>query len=172
MPDLSLRRAHVSDHPVIVKCIQTWWGDSRTPEQARELSLLLPKVFLQFFAGTSLVLEDEAGMKGFLVGFHSADNEDEAYIHFVGVDPRLRGQGAARRLYTTFFKHAAAAGRKEVRAITSTGNAGSVAFHRAMGFTLEEGDREVDGLPVHSDYDGPGQDRVCFRRMIVPDDAE
>ncbi|UXY17526.1 GNAT family N-acetyltransferase [Streptomyces cynarae] len=163
-----LRQARVSDHGTIIACVQQWWADSRTPAQARELSLLLPKLFLQFFSGTSLVLEDEAaGIRAFLIGFHAADNDEEAYIHFVGVDPKLRGQGAARRLYTAFFQHAAEAGRTEVRAITSPGNTGSIAFHRAMGFSLESGDREVDGLPLHSDYDGPGLDRVCFYRKLA-----
>lgn len=165
MPDL--RQATVSDHSVIVECVQRWWADSRSPAQARELSLLLPKLFLQFFSSTSLVLEDEAGIRAFLVGFYAADNDDEAYIHFVGVDPTLRGQGAARRLYETFFQRATEAGRTEVRAITSPANTGSIAFHQAMGFILESGDRVVDGLPVHSDYDGPGQDRVCFHKKIA-----
>lgn len=165
MPDL--RQARVSDHPALVECVQTWWGDSRTPEQARELSLLLPKLFLQFFSGTSLVREDEAGaVEAFLVGFYSGDNGHEAYIHFVGVNPRLRGQGVARGLYEAFFRRAAEAGRTEVRAITSPGNTGSIAFHRAMGFECEAGDREVDGVPVHSDYDGRGQARVCFRKRL------
>jgi len=166
----ALRQAHISDHRTIVTCVQRWWGDSRTPEQARELSLLLPKLFLQFFSGTSLVLEEDGNIQGFLVGFHSADNGREAYIHFVGVDPRLRGRGLARTLYSAFFRRAAEAGRTEVRAITSPANSGSIAFHRAMGFTLEPGDREIDGLAVHSDYDGPGQDRVCFRKELVTGD--
>lgn len=156
------RRAHVSDHSAIVDRVQRWWGDSRTPAEARELSLLLPRLFLQFFSGTSLVLEDETGIRAFLVGFYSPDDDVQAYIHFVGVDPELRGRGTARRLYTTFFRRAAEAGRTEVRAITSPGNTGSIAFHRAMGFTLEP-----DGVPVQSDYDGPGQDRVCFVRKIA-----
>jgi ribosomal protein S18 acetylase RimI-like enzyme len=167
-PSAELRQARVSDHPTIVACVQQWWGDTRTADQARELSLLLPRLFLQFFSGTSLVLEDEMGIRAFLVGFYAADNGDDAYIHFVGVDPALRGQSVARRLYTTFFRSAAESGRSEVRAITSPSNTGSIAFHRAMGFEVEEGDRDVDGLFVHSDYDGPGQDRVCFRRRIAP----
>ncbi|EMD24185.1 GNAT family N-acetyltransferase [Amycolatopsis azurea] len=166
-----LRQARVSDHSAIVTRVRQWWGDSRTPEQARELSLLLPKLFLQFFSGTSLVTEDENGIRAFLVGFHAPGNDVEAYIHFVGVDPALRGQGTARRLYTAFFQRAAEAGRSEVRAITSPGNTGSIAFHRAMEFSLEPGDRTVDGLPVHSDYDGPGQDRVCFFKKITTDQA-
>lgn len=166
MPDI--RRARLADHHTIVECVQQWWGDSRTPEQARELSLLLPRLFLQFFAHTSLVREDDAGITAFLVGFYAADNDDEAYIHFVGVDPRLRGQGVARALYEEFFRHAARAGRRDVRAITAPANTGSIAFHRAMGFELEKGDREIGGLPVHSGYDGPGQDRVCFHRRLTP----
>ncbi|WP_030372567.1 GNAT family N-acetyltransferase [Streptomyces rimosus] len=165
-----VRRARTTDHTTLVECVQRWWGDSRTPEQARELSLLLPRLFLQHFAGTSLVLEDETRVRAFLVGFHSADRPHEAYIHFVGVDPELRKQGVARRLYTAFFERAAAAGRTEVRAITSPQNTGSIAFHQAMGFEPEPGDREADGVPVHGDYDGPGQDRVAFRKKLgAPD---
>lgn len=161
----STRQARVEDHRAIVERIQLWWGESRTPEQARELSLLMPRLFLQHFAGTSLVVEDDTGIRAFLVGFHSADVPDEAYIHFVGVDPQYRGTGVARDLYTTFFAQAARAGRRTFRAITGPANTGSIAFHRAMGFEIEPGDREVDGVSVHSDYDGPGQDRVCFRRL-------
>lgn len=164
MPEV--RQARVSDHRAIVGCVQSWWGDVCAPEQARELSLLLPRLFLQFFSGTSLVVEDGGEITAFLVGFYAADNESEAYIHFVGVDPKSRRAGVARLLYSTFFQRAAEAGRREIRAVTSPRNTGSIAFHRAMGFTLEEGDRDVDELPVHSDYDGPGHDRVCFHRMV------
>ncbi|MEU6989169.1 N-acetyltransferase [Streptomyces sp. NPDC046465] len=169
-----LRRARVSDHPAIIERVQTWWGDTHSPEQSRELSLLLPKLFLQFFSHTSLVAEWDRERGGerdreigaFLVGLHSTDNDSDAYIHFVGVAPALRGRGVGRDLYTEFFRRAAAAGRKEVRSVTSPRNTRSIAFHRAMGFSLEPGDREVDGLPVHSDYDGPGHDRVCFHRTL------
>ncbi|MBH5333871.1 GNAT family N-acetyltransferase [Streptomyces pactum] len=163
-----LRPARPSDHPALVDRVQRWWGDSRTPEQARELSLLLPRLFLQFFSRTSLVLEDGSGIRAFLVGFHAADNEEEAYIHFVGVDPALRGRGLGRRLYAEFLRQAAGAGRREVRAVTSPGNAGSIAFHRALGFVCEPGDLEIGGVPVHTDHDGPGQHRVCFRLRLPP----
>ncbi|MDN3296089.1 GNAT family N-acetyltransferase [Streptomyces ficellus] len=161
-----MRRARVSDHRTLVECVQRWCGDSRTPAEACEPSVLLPRVFLRFFASTSLVAEDSTGVKAFLVGFHSADHDEDAYIHFVGVDPALRGRGLACGLYTAFFERAAEAGRREVRAVTTPDDAGAIAFHQAMGFSLEPGDDEADGLPVHRDYDGPGQDRVCFRKRI------
>src|SRR6476646_4523170 len=46
-----------------------------------------------------------------------ADVSDEAYIHFVGVDPARRTTGLGRTLYERFF--AAVADRSVVRAVTS-----------------------------------------------------
>ncbi|QGV82140.1 GNAT family N-acetyltransferase [Streptomyces ficellus] len=161
-----MRRARVSDHRALVESAQRWRRESRSPAGAREPSLLLPRLFLHSFAGTSLVAEDSTGIKAFLIGLHAADNEEDAHIHFVGVDPALRGRGLARGLYSAFFERAAEAGRREVRAVTTPWNTGSIAFHRALGFDPVGGDVEVGGLPVHRDYDGPGKDRVCFRRRI------
>lgn len=163
---ITLRAASEADHPTLVRAIQAWWGDSRSPEAARELALLLPRLFLQHFAKTSLVAESGGAVAGFLIGFHSADDPEVAYIHFVGVDPEHRGAGLARRLYAGFFETAAAAGRRTVKAVTSPGNHGSIAFHQKLGFRLEPGDTVTGEVPVHSGYDGPGQDRVCFVREL------
>ena len=45
-------------------------------------------------------------------------------------------------------------------------NKGSVGFHTSMGFEVLEGDRTQDGVSVHSDYDGDGEDRVVFARGL------
>lgn len=163
--DIEIRSARQEDYSAVVRAIRVWWGDSRTPEQARELSLLVPRLFLQHFAGTSLVAERAGEMRGFLIGFDSADRPDESYIHFVGVDPTERRGGLARRMYERFFDRAAGAGRRTVRAITSPANTGSIAFHRRLGFDLE-GTSEGDEPPVVKDYDGLGQDRVSFVRRL------
>ena len=103
-----------------------------------------------------------AGLAGFLVGFVSQSQPGDAYIHFVGVHPPERGHGLGRRLYGTLFDAVRGRGCTRVRAITSPVNTGSIAFHRRMGFRLEPGDAQVDGIPVATGYDGPGQDRVRF----------
>ncbi|GAA1595344.1 hypothetical protein GCM10009693_04090 [Leucobacter chromiireducens subsp. chromiireducens] len=46
-------------------------------------------------------------------------------------------------------------------------NAASIAFHTRLGFDIVPGDRLATGIPVHSDYDGPGKDRVCFRKRLT-----
>ncbi|SHW09825.1 acetyltransferase, GNAT family [Mycobacteroides abscessus subsp. abscessus] len=164
---MDIRHAQPSDHSAIKDAIPQWWSGSRTPAQARELSLLVPPLFLQHFGSTSWVAEDGGTLAGFLIGFHSADHGDQAYIHFVGVDPAHRGQGVGRHLYDLFFTQARDAGRSVVKAITSPRNTASIRYHAALGFVLQPGDKEVGGVPVHTDYDGPGEDRVCFIRRIA-----
>jgi predicted GNAT superfamily acetyltransferase len=117
----------------------------------------LPRLFLDHFAPTSLVAEQDGDLAGFLVGLLSPARRAEAYIHFVGVAPAFRGSGLARRLYSRFFELAAADGRTTVRAITSPRNHGSIAFHQAMGFTASE--------PI-ADHNGPSAARVLFHLRL------
>jgi len=119
---------------------------------------MLPKLFFLHFEGTSFVAErDDGQLAGFLVGFVSQTDPDEAYIHFVGVAPEERGTGLGRELYERFFTVVREHGCAVVRCVTSPANEDSVAFHAAMGFAV---DRVVE------DYDGPGEDRVLLVRPL------
>ena len=82
------------------------------------------------------------------------------------MDPAERGSGLGRLLYQAFFQAANAHGCVLVRAVTSPVNRGSVAFHQRLGFQLEPGDAEVDGIPVFSGYDGHDGHRVRFTRTL------
>jgi len=116
------------------------------------------KLFFVHFEGTSFVAENESGdLTGFLCGFLSQTNPDEAYIHFVGVTPDHRGEGLGRALYEQFFDEVHAHGRTVVRCVTSPVNRQSVGFHEALGFEV---DRVVE------DYDGPGEDRVFLVKRL------
>ncbi|ACY95927.1 GNAT family N-acetyltransferase [Thermomonospora curvata] len=140
--DVRLRPAEPADYDAIVAVMDDWWG--------RPVRAALPRLFLDHFHRTSIVAEHD----GDLVGFLSPSAPEVAYIHFVGVDPRFRGRGLARRMYRRFFELARSDGRSVVQAITSPHNHGSIAFHTALGFT-------VTG-PVPG-YNGPSADRVVFR---------
>ena len=59
------------------------------------MAAMLPKLFFVHFRDTSFVAEDDAALAGFLCGFRSQTLDDEAYVHFVGVDPPPRGSGSA-----------------------------------------------------------------------------
>ncbi len=147
--DISVRTTEPADYDRIVAVVDQWWG--------RPVRQVLPRLFLDHFHATSLVAERAGTLAGFVVGFFSPSASGVAYIHFTGVDPGLRGLGLARVLYERFFGLAAADGRRVVRAITSPGNSGSIAFHAAMGFTVAG--------PV-PDYDGPGAGKVLFERGL------
>ena len=155
-----IRRARPGDYERIVAVVDDWWG--------RPMTEKLPRLFLEHFSATSFVAETPDGaLAGFLVGFLSPDREGEAYVHFIAVAPDGRGAGLARELYERFFTLARDAGRTSVHAITSPLNTGSVRFHRALGFTLEDGDAEQDGVPFTRDWDGPGVARVRFVRRLA-----
>jgi ribosomal protein S18 acetylase RimI-like enzyme len=145
--ELVLRHAEPSDHPRVIAVLDQWWG-------GREMTAMLPRLFFVHFRPTSFVLEQDGRLVGFLCGFVSQTDPTQAYVHFVGVDPSLRGVGAGRRLYERFFAAVRERGCTVVRAVTSPVNTGSIAFHRAIGFAVEDSGG--------ADYDGPGEDRVRF----------
>jgi ribosomal protein S18 acetylase RimI-like enzyme len=117
----------------------------------------LPRLFLDLFHQTSLVVDGPSGPVAFLVGILSPADRQRAYIHFVGVAPEQRRQRLANLLYDEFFALARADGRSTVSAVTASGNATSIRFHQAMGFTVS------DPVP---DYNGPGRELVVFHRDL------
>jgi GNAT superfamily N-acetyltransferase len=164
---LTTRRPSEADHARVQATLGAWWGDLGGPVGELQRALLLPRLFFQHMTDTSTIVEDADGrLVAFLVAFLSPARPGIAYVHFVGVEPALQSSGLGRRLYEAFFAVATARGAREVRCITGPSNSDSIAFHTRLGFALEPGDREVDGVPVHSDYDGPGLDRVSFVRAL------
>jgi ribosomal protein S18 acetylase RimI-like enzyme len=141
---IGLRHAQPSDHPAVVERIDDWWG-------GRAMADMLPRLFFVHFRETSFVAESDGGLAGFLCGFLSQTYEDEAYVHFVGVDPAFRGRGVGRLLYERFFE--AARPRTVIRCVTSTANEASVAFHSALGFEIDR---------IAENHDGRGGDRVLM----------
>ena len=156
---MMLRHACPADYERVLAVVDEWWG-------GRPMSARLSHVFFTQFAPTSFVLETDAELVGFLLGFLSLT--DEAYVHFVGVHPAFRRLGLGRRLYERFFAAARMQGRRSVRCITAPSNQASLAFHRNMGFETLRGDLVADGVPVWLDYAGGGGHRVVFRREIAP----
>jgi len=148
---VEIRHAKPSDYGRVIARVNVWWG-------GRDMAPMLPKLFFLHFDGTSFVAEREGGeLAGFLVGFLSQTEPEEAYVHFVGVDPEARGEGVGRALYEHFFEAVRADGRSVVRCVTSPRNESSLAFHRALGFDVER---------VDEDYDGRGEARVLLTKNL------
>lgn len=145
---IELRHAEPGDHARVVPLVDDWWG-------GRSMAAMLPRLFFVHFRDTSFLAEEDGTLAGFLCGFRSQTYEDEAYVHFVGVDPAFRGRGVGRALYERFFD--AVAPRAVVRCVTSPANEASVAFHTSIGFKVEK---------VAANYDGRGGDRVLLVRRL------
>ncbi|MGI5471760.1 GNAT family N-acetyltransferase [Streptomyces sp. CA-132043] len=177
-PGLAVRHPRASDHAALQGALTDWWGGQGGEAGAQQRRLLVPRLFLQHFAGTSLLVEEPvaagaeggagegAELRAFLIGFLSQTDAETAYIHFVGVHPEAQRGGLGSALYYRFFDLARGHGRSRVRSITSPVNRNSIAYHSRMGFRVEPGDRGEDGVAVHTDYDGPGLDRVSFVREL------
>lgn len=145
---MEIRHAEPADYGRVVSVVDDWWG-------GRSMAAMLPKLFFVHFRDTSFVAEADGELAGFLCGFRSQTYDDEAYVHFVGVDPARRGSGLGRLLYERFFE--AVRPRTVVRAVTSPVNERSVAFHEALGFEVER---------VDAEYDGRGEARVLLVKRL------
>jgi ribosomal protein S18 acetylase RimI-like enzyme len=145
---MEIRNAEPDDYARVIAVVDDWWG-------GRKMAAMLPKLFFIHFRDTSFIAEEDGELAGFLCGFRSQTYGDEAYVHFMGVDPARRGAGLGRMLYERFFE--AVRPRTTVRAVTSPVNEQSVAFHRSLGF-------EVDR--VDADYDGAGESRVLLVKSL------
>lgn len=158
-PSIRVRTGEPADHDRIISVMKDWWD-------GRDLTAMLPKLFLIHFHDTVSVAEKENDLIGFLIGFLSQSYADEAYIHFVGVHPEFRKRGLAKMLYEHFFDICRKHHRTTVRVCTSPVNKGSIEFHKRMGFQLEPGNGEIDGVPVTLDYNRMGDHKVLFKHMV------
>ena len=160
--DLTFRHPTEADHPRIVGLVDEWWG-------GRRMRSLLPRLWFQHFAGTSWIAEASDGrVQGFVVAFISQDDPTSGYVHMIAAEPNHRRGGIGRALYERVFEDLSARGVRRVTAVTWPGNRQSVAFHRAIGFRVDDGPgtQNLYGTPAYADYDGDGDDRVVFVRDL------
>jgi predicted GNAT superfamily acetyltransferase len=156
---MKIRSVKGSDYYILSPLINEWWG-------GRNMSDMLPKLFFDHFTNTSFIAENNGEITGFLIGFLSQSHSDESYIHFVGVHPDFRKLNIGKKLYNHFFNVVKLNGCNIVRCVTSPINKVSIVYHTKMGFEIEKGDKKIDGVEVHTNYDGSNQDRVLFIKHL------
>jgi ribosomal protein S18 acetylase RimI-like enzyme len=159
MNDSAIRHAEPADYQPIISVLNDWWG-------GRNMSGMLPRLFFVHFRQTSFVIEREGKIVGFLIGFLSQTYPDQAYIHFAGVHPDHRRRGLASMLYEHFMGVARNHGCRVVRCVTSPVNRASIAFHLRTGFSIEPGDKVIEGISVAGNYDGHDGDRVLLAKTL------
>ncbi|MCP3928017.1 MAG: GNAT family N-acetyltransferase [Bacteroidetes bacterium] len=159
LKEFLFRIAKPSDHLRIINVQKEWWGE-------RDLTFLLPRLFLNHFYNTSLIVEKNNQLIAFLIGFLSPAKTTEGYIHFVGVHPNYQGKNIGRELYHHFFSLCIEAHRYTVRSCTSPVNRASIEFHRKLGFRIISGNGKSEGVDVTLNYNMPNDPKVLFEIFL------
>lgn len=137
-----------ADYDQIVQVIDRWWGGPT--------SALAHPMFFYELGRLGRVVESDGILVGFLLGFICPDAA-VGYVHLIGIHPDYRRRGVAKLLYRSFEEDCAREGCQRLKAITTLGNEGSVRFHQALGWSMNEVE----------DYAGPGRLRIVFTRDLA-----
>jgi ribosomal protein S18 acetylase RimI-like enzyme len=126
-------------------------------------------IFTKFFKSTSLVAElPSGGIGGFILGFISQENPEEAYIHLLCVDPKMRGKHVGRKLVEKFIGEVTLRECKKICLITKPINWNSISFYKKLGFLEDKSQETINILGVNAvkNYNGMGQHMVVFYKSI------
>ena len=156
---MNVRRIVKGDFDRIVEVIDHWWGGP--------ISTFAHPIFFYELGEQALVVEQGSEMIGFLLGFLALGSDGASragdvatrtgYIHLVGIHPDYRRRGVGRRLYDRFTDECRQARCARMKAITTPGHEGSIRFHLALGWGVQEVD----------DYAGLGRRRIVFTKQLV-----
>jgi GNAT superfamily N-acetyltransferase len=160
---MDVRRITKVDFDRIVQVIDHWWGGP--------ISTFAHPIFFYELGGEALIALEGSEMIGFLLGFIAAGGTTgrpldassgtgelrTGYVHLVGIHPDHRRRGVGRLLYDRFTQDCRSASCSRMKAITTPGHEGSIRFHIAVGWDVQEID----------DYAGPGRRRIVFTKRLV-----
>jgi GNAT superfamily N-acetyltransferase len=157
---MNVRHITKRDFNRIVEVIDHWWGGP--------IGTFAHPIFFYELGDQALVIEQGSEMIGFLLGFivpraehaataSAADSVKTGYVHLVGIHPDYRRRGVGRQLYDRFVEESRVAGCLRMKAITTPGNEGSIRFHVALGWNMQDVE----------DYAGPGRRRIVFTKPLT-----
>ncbi len=154
---MHVRRIMKKDFDRIVEVIDHWWGGP--------IGTFAHPIFFYELGDQALVVEQGSDVIGFLLGFlaphapqttPTTDGARIGYVHLVGIHPEYRRRGVGRLLYDRFTEECHGLRCVRMKAITTPGNEGSIRFHVALGWNVQEVD----------DYAGPGRRRIVFTKPL------
>jgi ribosomal protein S18 acetylase RimI-like enzyme len=148
---MNVRRITKADFDRIAEVIDHWWGGP--------IGTFAHPIFFYELGDQALVVEQGTELIGFLLGFIVTGKASArtGYVHLVGIHPEYRRRGVGRLLYDRFTEESRSVDCVRMKAITTPGNEGSIRFHVALGWNVQEVD----------DYAGPGRRRIVFTKPLA-----
>ncbi len=157
--EFRIDRCTQNDFLDILTALEDFWGDAA--DRARRVH---HPMFVHEFGDMAWVVRDHGRIIAYLFGLWS-QTEPTGYIHLGAVRRSHQGRSIGRFLYERFEALARQHGCTKLKAITPPINTASIAFHRALGFSLL-GEPNEEDVPVVTDYFGPGMPRVVFEKDL------
>jgi len=154
--DVRIRSIEESDYDAIISVLDEWWVTSDGGHAA--------KTVLQYFNETSFLAE--IGIKSCLL----VDSfPQQAILRHTFILPefiRIIANRASDALLYSDFRCMSEECQKHHSMRDSPVNKNSIAFHSSMKFKLEPSSEVSGNIPIHKNYDGPGEDRVLFLKRL------
>src|ERR1700743_1027011 len=123
-----MRHVTIADLRVILGELDEFWD-------GRDTAFLHQALYVHEFGETSVLLEGDGRIDGYLLGF--VGQHGIGYVHAVAVRRERRGAGVSGDMYRRFEELGRARGARGLKAITDPENQRSWAFHEALGFSTE-----------------------------------
>lgn len=146
---MDIRPLEEDDFVDAVRRVKRWYGEI--------LHEPVHPVFFRHFGGYVAVDED-GSLLGYLLGFRSQRHPQVAFVYTLAVDPDRRREGVAGALYERFERQAAGWGCEFIETVADPNAAAPVHFLEKRGFLGQ----------LVADWGGPGEDRIVYRKRIVP----
>ncbi|MCX8129745.1 MAG: GNAT family N-acetyltransferase [Clostridia bacterium] len=162
--DMKISTCTKEDFDEIIENFELYWGNEKN-ERLQKIRTLHHPMMLYELGDNAYVVKDDNKVIAYLFGIISR-KEPLAYVHMIATHRDYKRKGYARQLYEHFIEAAKQDGCKYIKAITSIGNEESRRFHTGIGMRLI-GETNTQGIPVVSNYAGPGEDRVVIMKSIV-----
>jgi ribosomal protein S18 acetylase RimI-like enzyme len=149
LPHATIRRVRPGDLVAVLAAARCWWD---RPEAVPPL----PRLLFEHFSTNAFVAEVEGELVGFVLGFVSQTYPGEAHVQAVAVRPDQRRAELGRALYERFFGAACDQYCSVVCAGVPADDEAALAFHRALGFSVEAPEVEP-AAPSAARNDGPAE---------------
>lgn len=126
-------------------------------------------IFTKFFRNSSLVVETgDKVVVGFLLGFISQENPQDAYLHLLCIVPEYRGMGLAKSMIGKLLDILGEKGCHRLYLITKPLNRNAIEFYERLGFKADvKGEMiKMNGVDAVKNYNGWGEHMVVFCRTL------